>query len=655
VARKWLTLLRWQCIRQLESIDGTLADEIQSTKRMSNVYIDKLTPDGVRGLLLAGITSVTLLEKTSEEQRRHADVLRKHGVAVEESDFFAGHLKDDSGESLLIAARKLAFRVSMEAATSFVARQPVLKRLNAEYGRETLRLSLAKSLWPQTEKVLMRALAAQALSRPTKASVWVEEPAALETSLLSKHLPDIDLTFYRGRKSRLHLILQRLLWSFAKRFRRQFGFRNRIAKVPASKPSVYSLQEDDIHFDHSLRGQPHWIDICDTSPSFRTFIRTSAPYTTGGCTDRELATAKVSLVAGSTAAAAWSRRKSVPALRRLGKARLELLVAAFGEENLVQTGALLQAYELFHEAEQMGSLAVWLNVRVFLVRETSMSLADAMQLVAPCLNIVTIAYQYSNIGYQNLVQTSTADYYVIFSPMYKDVLQIEGISPKHWVIGGYLYDEAIELLRSKAERHRAKLLAKGVEFIVGYFDEMVHHDRWGLVFPADHLREIQALAQMVLNNPGIGVVTKSQFFKNSPSRLYADDETLRHAVATGRFIELEEGCHRNDIYPMEAAMASDLCIGHKFGATAALEAALAGVRCVLLNNHGTKTNWDQLYAKSEIEFESIEAILNAIYDLRACKEATSRIGDWGPILSNFDPLRDGDAGNRLRRLVEECL
>jgi hypothetical protein len=239
--------------------------------------------------------------------------------------------------------------------------------------------------------------------------------------------------------------------------------------------------------------------------------------------------------------------------------------------------------------------------------------------------------------------------------MYKALYQTEDIAPREFIPTGYLYDGVASLVREKAQKHREGLMRSGATFIACYFDESVQNDRWGLVSREDHLGELHTLAKAVLSDPTFGIIMKSQFSRNTPSRLYSTDEIILAAKATGRYLELVEGQHRNDIYPTEAALVADLCISHKFGATAALETAIAGVRTVLLDPYGIKTLWDDLYAQADIEYESIDTLMVAIHRYRAGHADKKALGDWSPILSHFDPYRDGQSTCRLRTVIENAV
>ena len=109
-----------------------------------------------------------------------------------------------------------------------------------------------------------------------------------------------------------------------------------------------------------------------------------------------------------------------------------------------------------------------------------------------------------------------------------------------------------------------------------YFDESVQFDKYGLINPADHYREIKALLKLVIEDPTVGLIIKMQFQSNLPQYNDAISDIRNEAITTRRCIKLSNGAHRNIVFPAEAALAADIVIGHTVGASAGLETALAG-------------------------------------------------------------------------------
>ena len=85
----------------------------------------------------------------------------------------------------------------------------------------------------------------------------------------------------------------------------------------------------------------------------------------------------------------------------------------------------------------------------------------------------------------------------------------------------------------------------------------------------------------------------------------------------------------------EAALSSDVSISHKFGATAGLEAAVAGVRTVLLDTHSVKTKFDDVYSQADIEYDSMSSLIKAILKYKDGDLNYQALGDWSEILHFF--------------------
>lgn len=621
------------------------------------IYLDELTLSAFWTLLrMRSLTKVIVLEKIRARQKFWCWLLTKKGVHVTEAAFFAGHLRTGDGESVRFASRRVAGQIALIAAKDIVESEPTIRSLNEEYGRNTIRLFIAKLLQAYINYWPLRAMVAQALAAPNQPDVWLRAPALFDAKFLAETIHGVNFHFYPT----IGLSPIKLIFFYvinAVRYIKLISGLGQSARYSGQsktpKSSVLMLQEDNIRSNRSLRGQPHWLDVSQPTPNFDTFVVELPNSRFAICAmPSELARAGITVVPLSIFGAAIKAMGSDKALKRVRRDRGIAIRAVFHASGFANKFFLLQISYLLGQARLMGALALWLNSRVFLIRETYYSLSDAMQLVAPDVNVKTIAYQYSNMGFASPSMLSTADRFLLFSDMYKQTFQVNDIAPQKFVTTGYLYDYVANLVREKSYKHREILMRAGAEFIVCYFDESVQHGRWGGIGKQDHLSDLHTLAKTVLADPSFGVVLKSQFIHNSPSQLHKDDNVIQAAKATGRYLELAEGVHRNDIYPTEVALVADLCISHKGGATAAIEAALTGVRTVLLNTIGAKTVWDAVYAQADIEYGTIESLMEAIACYRSGVAEQQTIGDWSKILHEFDPYRDGKATIRLRSHVE---
>lgn len=640
---------------------GFLCCEGDMSGEKRGIYIEKISlPAIIAVLFTRRIRVIIILDEMKGKQLLWRYLLRTIGLQVEEASFFVGHLRTDSGECVFSAGRRLAGELAVRASMLFINRGGKLDSLNNKYGRNTIRLCIAKRLHLYIERWTVRIMVAQALSRPGRPEVWLNRPRLFNESLLAQAFPGINLHFYDNIDFWPGRLLVYWLVDVARDLKLRYGF-GRTKRSPvqptSGKPSVLMMQEDTIRADLTLRGQPHWLNVNEPACNFRNYlIELHQSDRTINEDVGRLEKAGLSIISTTAFGCALKAfRKEVALVSLKHDRRGAIKTAFFAGGRGCERYMLLHIQTLLRQAEVMGALALWLNAKVFLVRETYYSFADAMQLVAPDLGVTTVAYQYSNLRSVSPMMMSTADKMLIFADMYKALYETDGIRPQKFLPAGYLFDGVASFLREKAERHREALDAAGTKFVVCYFDESIQHDRWGLVSSDDHLRELQALARAVVNDHTFGAVVKTQFVRNSASRLYPQDHLIQSAKRTGRFLELMEGTARNDIYPTEAALVADLCIGHKFGASAALEAAVAGVRTVLLDPYGIKTLWDGVYAKAAIEYDSIDVLMEAIARYRAGDPNEATLGDWTPILHHFDPYRDGRAAARLRAVLEDAI
>jgi hypothetical protein len=620
------------------------------------VYVDKLGLSVfIRLLQHQRLKKIYCLDGIKRRHRIFQRMLQLRGVDVEDLEFFAGHLKTQDGECVSFAARRIAGCVALAASTRIVASDPTLKYLNSVYGRNTICLFIAKQLALHIEKWTSRALVADAISKETNPIVWLKKPARFPEEILLELLPEVRFQFYSANVEKV-LDLAKSGFADVLRFLKQviFGFLDRRALPKKVTSGVLMLQEETIRTQQVLRNQLYWLDMKCEQRAFETYVLKS-PSSLECATEIEdvLRQKGVNLLPFTSLGSARHAMRRDKVLLELRHDRWRAYLAALKARTYETRFFLAKVGFLLFQSELMGAISKALGIRVFVTKEPYSVYSDAMQLCAERIGIRTIAIQYSNLGLVSPGMMTTADQFLLFSDMYKQVFSFPNLTPKKFVSAGYLYDGIIELVRERAIAHRNRLQAKGATFIVCYFDESVSQDRWGVVSEEDHLAELHCLALKVLQDQSFGVVIKSQFIKNSPSMLYPDDELIHEAQATGRYLELKEGNHRNDIYPTEAALASDLCIGHKFGATAALEAALAGIRTVILDSYGNKTRWDALYASVNIEFPNIEKAIDASLKYRCGDVSQKDLGDWTLILSHFVCRLDSKAVEFTANLIAE--
>ena len=631
--------------------------ESEHFAKTSKVYIDKLGLSVfIKLLKYQELRNIYCLDGIEGWHRLLQHILRLRGVEVEDVKFYAGHLKTRDGESVYLAARRIAGCAALSASYRIVSANPMLEYLNRNYGRNTIRLFIAQQLARHIENWTSRALVAAAISDRKDPIVWLKKPSRFPEEILFEIISDVSFQFYSAQLECL-LDFWKLVFTDAIRFFKQvfIGYLNRRALPKMDKPGVLMLQEENIRAQQTMRNQLYWLDNEGEQGDFEIYVlkSTNKLLEINTVIESKLKRKGVTLLPFNSLGSAWSLLRKEGELVKLRRDRKRAYAAALRASTSPARFFLARVGFLLWQSELMGAISKVLGVRVFVMKESIGHYATAMQLCAEKIGVRTIAIQYSNLGFIAPSMMTTADVFLSFSGMYKQIFSYRDLTPKKFFPIGYIYDGIKELVLEKATAHRSKLQAKGAKFIISYFDESVQSDRWGLMSKEDHLAELHYLALAVLEDQSLGVIVKTQFMKNSPSQLYPNNELILRAKATGRYLELQKGKHRNDVYPIEAAIASDFCIGHKFGATAALEAAVAGVRTIILDSYGSKTNWDKIYGTANIEFQNINEALQAFEQYRKGEASYQDLGDWEPILHYFVSRVDGTSIKTTRNIIKK--
>ena len=595
-------------------------------------------------------------------------IMRYLGFSIKEADFFSGHLRTSNGDVSYIAALETSKKLSLVAAKHVLEGSEVFKRLNDKWGRNTLLKYVAGTLHRPLMLVVQRFLTAKALScneRDKEAFLIVRREVDFEPDLLTALAPGLKVFFYwtwtfeslkRNRMSVLlflvYLKFKEIYWLFESLIGGKFVSQKYMESTKTQKPSLLLLQEDDISLDRSYRTQPHWFFTENGKLPFRTFILEIASVKRLSV-DKEAVEQQGISPISQKELYLLARRviSSNPVCQRLSKDSSKILMTSlFG--STMQVSPAFKIVRLLYVAKLLSGLCERLQVKSFMTCENYFLFADAMLLIAPSLNITTISYQYSNrlnIAVPQMLTTS--DVMLTFSTLFHSRLKTDDIQPGKFINIGYIYDTSFEYIRPRVLEHKRRLQEAGSQFIICYFDENLQLDKYGLISIESHCTEIMALLRLVCNDPTIGVIIKTQFQMNSPQKFDRISLARSAAKETGRYIELQHGATRNIVFPAEAALSADIAIGHAFGATAALEAALIGRRCIMLNPYGFESDNDSFYTQADIIYPSIDAALKAIEGFRRGVAEHARLGDWTPIIDRFDPFRDGCASKRMRDLL----
>jgi hypothetical protein len=212
-------------------------------------------------------------------------------------------------------------------------------------------------------------------------------------------------------------------------------------------------------------------------------------------------------------------------------------------------------------------------------------------------------------------------------------------SIKNYVYSGYIFDGFFKNCEIRAKDHRQKLLKEGAEFIICVFDQNNPSDRplWN--------REVEQLYRRLLNlvisEPKIGLIIKPK--KLSPKLKIPSIASLyEKAEATKRCLTL-----KGDVFPNEAAQASDLTIGVAACSTASLEAALAGVRSITFDLESCHEHAFYQGGLHKTVFDDLDEMFDQIQNFRRDPHSVPEFGDYSFILPQIDPYQDRKASERI--------
>lgn len=258
--------------------------------------------------------------------------------------------------------------------------------------------------------------------------------------------------------------------------------------------------------------------------------------------------------------------------------------------------------------------------------------------------IKTIKLQYSNLPWPHVLMLSNPSTLVAVSEKFTSTYQFKpyGVGPKQVVAMGFSSPIRNGEVVKRSKNMKNSLNKSGANFIIGFFPESVQRDTdiWAFFTDSDYLKDIHRLSNLVISDPEIGVILKTQFMRRNPLKLFPHDEILHKAIETGRFLIPEFGVHRNLITPTEIALASDICIGDIVGATASLEAALAGTRSVMIDSMNFGPKHRAIYfASDQIVYKNLDYALNAIVQFKVRGKHSNQIGQWGKILKELQIVK----------------
>ncbi|MDB9757237.1 hypothetical protein OAB62_06130 [Pseudomonadales bacterium] len=615
-----------------------------------SILVDKLSFD-LLFLLKGKVTKeIIYLDPATIIRRAIFAILQLFGISSRELEFT---ISDDewSGKTNLYSegltlAHFLAVDISRE-----ITKNGYLQELNEGFGRNTLRLHLAKCCQHELLEFCMKIVFLQKNSKGHQ-RVVIQKPYFISWEYVENSGQFEGIEFYSSTLSDIKAASNKL-YSLIKLMLIQLYnvLRSRIQPVNLSanqeKNIILSPSEDTISLDPARRNQQFWTLGATENVSYYVLK--------DGLKFKKFASVSffgnTKVISPCTVGMALRKHSRDPRLDTLRRSLVREILLSVLIWDMVNYFAYMNILILFKRGIEVGSVALFLKVTGYVFKETHRLETDAVQLVSGKIGVTTYAIQYSNLVRKNCLMKSTADKFLIFSDIYKSTFSDESFSPGEFVVTGYPYREVVRDVEKSAKRIKTSLNDSGVSFIIGYFDETMRPGKYAEITKEIHRHEILLLAHLVLAQEEIAVIVKSQFIRHSTALVYKSDKIIQEALATGRLLDLCQGDDvRNNVYPAEVACASDICIGNAVGATASLEAALCGTRSVMVNPYKVEATWTHLLGKN-IVFSNLEDCLINIQGYDRTDLANSNLGDWSSVIRNFDPYVDEFSFRRIQSVI----
>lgn len=351
--------------------------------------------------------------------------------------------------------------------------------------------------------------------------------------------------------------------------------------------------------------------------------------------------------ATSEEASVWS---STPGAKRIRNHLIKLLIRSYLQAllrmkivplfYLKNMAYFIYKYSYWHDFFRANEVKIHINSSV--VSKSSIPAALALKNCGG----VTLTYQYSNFHRASVFQSIYSDIYFLFGPGYRAIYNKNNSLIGNIVYSGYVTDYAMKEVKDDALSQRKKMLDKGADFIITFFDENSSDDRMSIIPNKRSAYIYRRLLELVIDDSTLGLICAPKFPYTLFNRMPEISGLMNKAARTGR-ARLISGHPQTESYPAENAMAADLCIGSLVGGTTALESYLAGTRTVFLDLEKLYTDPVYEWGRGKAVFDDIDELFSAVSRYRSDPEKIPGFGDLSAWVKDKDPFRDGHASARI--------
>jgi hypothetical protein len=311
--------------------------------------------------------------------------------------------------------------------------------------------------------------------------------------------------------------------------------------------------------------------------------------------------------------------------------RLFLQALFFDETRKSATAFLIRQYT---QATKMASYYRFLNLKGLF--DNSHAMPDYFSLAASFSGAVRIGYEVSCLNTICHVGLRTEPVNFLWGQHSSRVLLGIGVTSRHMLISGCILNDNYDEQAQKAAKDFAlNFRSKGGKFIFSFFDNS---------FPPRNI--YRGFLKWLLEDPCLGLLIKSKAQVWSIIKADGLDGLVEQALKTGRIHILPSSAS-----PADAAIVSDFSVGY-LSYSAIVTCALKGARVLYLDYDKIdepQKSYCTLHSlgPDRCVFNDFDSMKCAIQKYMENPRANPTLGDVTSVLDDFDPFRDGKAGDRI--------
>lgn len=278
----------------------------------------------------------------------------------------------------------------------------------------------------------------------------------------------------------------------------------------------------------------------------------------------------------------------------------------------------------------------------------------AQVLALDSLNGVSISYQYTAAIFSPSTFISVGEnVQFVFSRTFEQLWRSIEAPVDNFVHTGFIFDHSLitSYKSNRTTEVRKQLQNNGAQFVICFFDEN-SSDLWNhYASHEDSADNYEYLLKWLLAVPTLGLVFKPKVSSKLFRRIARVSDLIHQAKQTGRCVFLTSDTFYGSIFPAEAALMADVCIGSAVGTTAALEARLAGIPTVLIDSNGVQNPFFDVTEFGRVVFRDWDSLRAAVEQYRSLPDSQAEFGDWSSVLNNFDPFHDSQGCMRMGNYI----